>query len=854
VWIEANSLGLFKRFPAKPNGDRTEDYLRQELLQLLHGMTPVVLAANLLNGSLITVIFAGKLPVLLLGGWWALLAAMVGIRTVCWFWFRRDKERILRWRVLIVIGSGISGVLWGGAGVFFDVPGDETHLLVLGFIIGGMGAGAVTALTPYLPAFYAYLFPALVPFMLRLAVQGDPNHLTMAAAYLLYSIGLAILGRRAHLWLKQSLRFRFENSDLVQSLERRVEERTVQLTEINERLSEDILDRQRAEAVLADYGNRQATVAEFGQRALAGIDLDVLFNEAVALVTEKLGVTQTTIWGHRPGSRSLESRAVSGWPAEDMPEISLPDETLSPMGFALVNSQAVCSDNLAQDDRFAAEHCPHLAEAMTVAEVLIPGEHHPFGVLEAMDRGGKRFSDGEISFMQSIANMLASAIERKRVERDVQRLALEDSLTGLPNRALFRDHLQNGLARVKRLGGLLAVLLIDLDHFKDVNDTLGHPVGDTLLASVAGRLRACVRETDPPARLGGDEFALILSELHGLEDAAFVARKVIGQLAEPFEIDGHEIYLGASIGITMCPTDGMDADGLLRNADLALYGAKKGGRNAYQFFSEHMASQVESRKAVERDMRQALTTDQFALHFQPQFDLVSGRLVGAEALLRWRHPILGLLTPREFIPIAEATGLVVPLGEWVLETACDQAYSWRRNGLPLLSTAVNLSPSQCRRGDLVKTIDRIAERTGGDIGWLELEVTERLFMPPEETGSVDVLQRLRERGVTISIDDFGKGYSSLGRLQRLPVNKVKIDKCFVLGVARSRDADLIVRAIIALGRSLGLTVIAEGVENEEQLAFLRSEGCHVAQGYHLGRPLPVGDFTRLLQQSAPCVA
>lgn len=325
-------LRLLKRFLAKPNIDRSDVQLRLELLKLLQGMTPVILAANLLNGSLIAVVFAGSLPLLLLGGWWALLVVMIGLRCVCWLWMRGDEARMYRWRGLIVIGAGVSGLLWGGAGFFFKVPGDETHLLVLGFIIGGMGAGAVTALTSYLTAFYAYLFPALVPFTVRLILQGDPNHLTMAAGYLLYAVGLTILGRRAHMWLTESLHLRFENADLVRTLERRVEERTVQLTEINAQLSEDILERQRAESVLADYGNRQATVAEFGQRALSGIHLDVLFNETVGLVTQRLGVTQATIWEHSPANRSLMSRATLGSPSEFQPNVSVADGKLSPMG------------------------------------------------------------------------------------------------------------------------------------------------------------------------------------------------------------------------------------------------------------------------------------------------------------------------------------------------------------------------------------------------------------------------------------------------------------------------------------------------------------------------------------------
>jgi diguanylate cyclase (GGDEF)-like protein len=391
-------------------------------------------------------------------------------------------------------------------------------------------------------------------------------------------------------------------------------------------------------------------------------------------------------------------------------------------------------------------------------------------------------------------------------------------------------------------------MLLDLDHFKDVNDTLGHPSGDRLLAAVAARLRTCSWDSEPPARLGGDEFALILSDLSDREHAAATARKVIGSIAEPFFVDGHEIRLGASIGITICPNDDEDPDNLLRNADLALYRAKE-GRNMYQFYEVEMAAQVESRKALERDLRWALSDigdGGLDVYYQPQIDLRERRVAATEALLRWEHPKRGFLLPDAFIPVAEISGLVVPLGAWVLERACEQVSAWRRSGFPKLIMAVNLSLSQCRRGDLVASIERFAERAGCDLNWLELEVTEQLFMPLEGAACVDSFRFLQKLGVTVSIDDFGTGYSSLGRLQGLPVDKIKIDKCFVKGLGRSRDAESIVRAMVALGRSLGLTVVAEGVENQEQLDFLAAEGCHGVQGFHLAPPLPAADMARLL--------
>jgi diguanylate cyclase (GGDEF)-like protein len=345
---------------------------------------------------------------------------------------------------------------------------------------------------------------------------------------------------------------------------------------------------------------------------------------------------------------------------------------------------------------------------------------------------------------------------------------------------------------------MLAVLLLDLDHFKDVNDTLGHPIGDRLLAAAAGRLRACLRETDTPARLGGDEFAIILPDLRSPEDAASVARKLVNRLSEPFRLDGHELHIGASIGITISPSDAADVDGLLKTADLALYRAKMEGRYTYKFYATYMGAQVEARKTLENDLRHALKRNELFLEYQPQFDLATYRLCGAEALLRWKHPNRGLLPPDNFVPIAEATGLIIPLGRWVLECVALQMQEWKAAQLPPILIAVNVSLSQCRRGDLVRTIEEISTRTAWDLGQLELEVTEQIFMAQGMGDSVATLRRLSSLGVTISIDDFGTGYSSLGRLQRLPVDKLKIDKSFVAELGNSRDAEMIVRAILRL--------------------------------------------------------
>jgi diguanylate cyclase (GGDEF)-like protein len=413
---------------------------------------------------------------------------------------------------------------------------------------------------------------------------------------------------------------------------------------------------------------------------------------------------------------------------------------------------------------------------------------------------------------------------------------------------LFQDRLRQALAEARRHNWQAALLLLDLDHFKDINDTLGHTAGDRLLMEVARRLDACVRASDTVARLGGDEFALILTEVQRPEDVAVVARKAVGTVAECFRLENQEVQTTASIGITIYPTDGEHPDRLLRDADLALYRAKADGRNTYRFYATAMGAQVEARRALERDLRLALERGELGLHFQPQLDLAMGRIDCAEALVRWRHPTRGSVPPAEFIPLAETSGLIVPLGAWALREACRQARAWRDAGLPPLTMAVNLSLAQCRNGDLARTIRRALRASGLEPRWLELEVTESLFLYPDN-GHFDGLQRLREQGVRVSLDDFGTGYSSLGRLRRLPVDKIKIDGSFVAGLGRDPDSEAIVRAVIRLGRSLGLRVVAEGVETPAQCAFLQAEGCDAAQGFHIGRPVPAGDFATLLGES-----
>ncbi len=434
--------------------------------------------------------------------------------------------------------------------------------------------------------------------------------------------------------------------------------------------------------------------------------------------------------------------------------------------------------------------------------------------------------------------------ERHAAEARIRQLAYYDPLTRLPNRTLLHDRVDQVLAQAEREGSLAALLFIDLDHFKTINDSLGHFTGDQLLCEVAQRMSRCVRRTDTLARLGGDEFVVVCAE-SSIEGAAGVARKILKAVSQPFVTDGHQLTVTPSIGVSLYPQDGRDFQTLLKHADTAMYRAKESGRNAYQFFAREMNEAALERLMLENSLRVALERRELVLHYQPQVELAGGRIVGAEALVRWQHPQLGMIPPAKFIPIAEACGLIVPIGAWVLKEACRQAATWRNAGLPPITVAVNLSSAQFRQQRFEEAVAGILQLTGLPAEHLELELTESIVMEDAEA-TVQALRKLSVMGVQLAIDDFGTGYSSLSYLKRFPIDKLKIDRSFVRDIVTDADDWAIASTVISMGQSLRLQVIAEGVEEAEQLEMLRRQGCHAVQGYHFSKPLPAEAFARLL--------
>lgn len=449
---------------------------------------------------------------------------------------------------------------------------------------------------------------------------------------------------------------------------------------------------------------------------------------------------------------------------------------------------------------------------------------------------------GERDVVANYIAIFADITERKEAEGKIQYLAHFDSLTGLPNRALLQDRLKQALAAASRHKKQLSLLFLDLDHFKNINDSLGHDVGDLLLQAVAERLQGCVREGDTVSRLGGDEFVVVLLDIQKSDNAAYVAQKIVDELAAPFSLGEHVLYVTSSIGISLFPEDGRNSDMLIRNADSAMYSAKTGGRNDYRFFTQDMNEQALARLALEIDLRQALALGEFRLHYQPQISSETGKVIGMEALIRWQHPVRGMVSPASFIPLAEELGLIVSIGDWVLREACRQNRAWQVQGLPPVPIAVNLSALQFLQQNLPDKIQAILEETGLEPRYLELELTESTFMQDAEQ-TITMLQTLKAMGLQLAIDDFGTGYSSLSYLKRFPIDKLKIDQSFVRHLASDPDDAAIARTIISMGHSLRLEVIAEGVETAEQLVFLETEGCDQIQGYYFSKPLAADEFS-----------
>lgn len=455
-------------------------------------------------------------------------------------------------------------------------------------------------------------------------------------------------------------------------------------------------------------------------------------------------------------------------------------------------------------------------------------------------------NQGEVSHFVGIFTDITA---RKDAENKLKQLAHYDSLTGLPNRALFLEKLSWAINLARRDKRKMVLFFLDLDRFKLVNDTMGHQVGDQLLVEVAKRLLTCVRKSDMVARLAGDEFTIVLTGIDTLDKVMTIAQKVLAAFAPPVQLSGHELFITTSIGITTFPDDGDDAEKLLKNADTAMYFAKSQGKNSYQFYSDFMNQRVNDELELEINLRKALENNEFLLYYQPQIELASGKIMGAEVLIRWKHPVLGFIPPAQFIPYAERNELILPIGYWVLRTACEQYMAWQNQGLQAFLLSVNYSGMQLKQNNQIALISGVLQETGMSPNNLKLELTEGVVMEDAEN-IVSTLYEFKKMGISFSIDDFGTGYSSLSYLKRFPIDSLKIDRSFVQDIASNADDHAIAATIIAMAHSLRLSVIAEGVETKEQLEILRALACDQIQGYYYFKPMPAAEFKKLLAASA----
>ena len=618
-------------------------------------------------------------------------------------------------------------------------------------------------------------------------------------------------------------------------------------------IARDIRERIASEAALKESEEkmrnqalRQRLIAEFGQHVLASNDLTDVLKRAVELVSSTLKEEYCDILEFDPERKRLLCKAAVGWPSDWVGRRTVDLVSGGNLEHTLSNRETVVIEDLRTEKRFAASPLIELG-IRSAARAPILGTKEAFGVLGVYSTQVRRFTEEEVNFLRSVANILAVAIERKNVEVHLARLAQFDGLTGLPNRHLFQDRLLQAMAQARRSKRPMAVLFIDLDRFKLVNDTLGHAAGDKLLKEAGMRLTQCIRSGDTAGRFGGDEFGAVLLNLGDAGDASIVAQKLIDALARPFDLDGHETYVSASVGITLFPSDGEEAGALIMNADTAMFRAKEQGRNTYQFFTREMNERARERLRTDTALRRAIERGEFLLYYQPRVDLKSGAICGVEALLRWQHPDKGTVLPAEFIPVLEDSGLIVPVGEWVTREVCGQILAWKKAGIAVPPAAINLSARQFQQKDLEPTVRRILQETGVDPSHLEFELTESLLMKEPEAAA-RTLRRLKESGVKISVDDFGTGYSSLAYLKRFPIDSLKIDHAFIRDVTTNPEDAAITLAIIGLAHSLKLNVVAEGVETEGQVSFLSRHDCDEMQGFYFSKPVTASECENLLRE------
>jgi diguanylate cyclase (GGDEF)-like protein/PAS domain S-box-containing protein len=786
------------------HGQRADDdrEIRAERTRLLFRQVPTALWANAVTGVAVVAVSWQSADGAVLLGWLCLLGVVSGMR----FWLLRSflaadpaASDMPRWEHGFVAGAAATGICWGLAGLAVPLE-SMVQRAFFGLILAGATAGAASVLASSRRAFLAFALPAILPYAIGMMLAGDAVAASMGAAAVVFvSLMVAVIARIGQT-LEEALRLRFRNAGLVASLS----ETNRRLETTNEALAGEVGERRAAQEVLRRSEEKLRLHLE--QSPLAFIEWDLGF------------------------------RAIEWNPAAERIFGFSRQQALGKRASELIAGPGACADIAKTWQRLMRDR---QGASLTMANRTRDGreitcEWHYTPVI------------GEQGRVISVITLAQDVTDSQRAQHRLHYLAYYDDLTGLANRALFNDRLAHALAEAKRAGRHVGVLLLDLDNFKVVNDTLGHAQGNALLVEVAQRVCACVRETDTVGRFGGDEFGVVIGDLSEAQHALAVAQKILDGFAAPFRVAGREVYLATSVGVAFYPDDAADADTLIMSADAALHHAKAQGRNNCQFYSAELTRSAQRRLDVETRLRRALEREEFVVHYQPRVSIETGQVTGVEALLRWQDPERGMVSPLQFIGIAEESGAIVPIGDWVLQRACEEVSRWHAAGLSKLRLAVNLSSRQFRQPRLLETVDRVLLQTGYDPALLEFEITESVLLD-DDPGVSRVLFALRERGIAIAIDDFGTGYSSLSYLKRFPVDILKIDQTFVQGLPVDMDDLAIVRAIVAMARSLRLRTVAEGVEQDEQVRFLRGEGCEEVQGFLYGAPVAAEDLTRRLR-------
>ncbi|HUQ27840.1 MAG TPA: EAL domain-containing protein [Usitatibacter sp.] len=787
--------------------DAVDDALQAEQLRLLFRFSVVGHLATLLVIFILGGILWQDLarPALFM---WFVATSLTAIGRYLLYkaFLHRDPpaEESRMWEGRFIAGTILAGVCWAMIGSFLlPESARMVQRLSVVMLVMVLMTGAVAYYAPHRFAYKIMAFFGLVPLAVTLGMSGDRNQMFLSGLILILAAMLPYVHERVHRALVESLTIRHARESLSSEL---VAERS-RLKQANAALREETTERRKAQE----------------NESLAAQKLRIHFERTPLAVLEWDLQQRVSAW-------NPAAEAIFGFPAADA------------IGKTLGNLLS------AEDERKNAEAMCH--------ELLESGEGNK-ATLTNVTRGGRTIhcewyntpltdSSGKVT---GFASLVHDVTERLNTERTIHYMAHHDALTGLPNRRLMQDRLNQAIMSARRKQRHVAVLFLDLDRFKVVNDTLGHDTGDFILKDVARRLVACVREGDTVSREGGDEFVMILPDLERPEHARVVADKILKDLAKPVEIGGHEIHITPSIGISHYPNDATDVHQLLKHADNAMYQAKDAGRNTVRFFTNDLNFLLSKRLEIEGRLRKAIENEEFFLRYQPQVEIASGRICGMEALIRWNDPQKGEIFPKDFIFVAEELGLIVPIGEWVFRTACRQLKQWADDGLPPVTIAINISPRQFMSRKLVSTILQIVRETGANPKHIELEITETMIMRNVEQ-SIETLSRLRSVGMQVAVDDFGVGYSSLGQLKRLPATSMKIDRSFIMNVPEDASSGSITEAIIAMAKRLKLRCTAEGVETRQQFEFLRANHCEAFQGYLFSRPVTALEATAMLKAQA----